>query len=184
MSRHIGLPAICIALALGALFASSQMSSAATQVILGRVTATSGNTFRMRSEAGNTVTVQRSNTNVIDLAGRSMSWSAIRTGDAITVHGAVVANGVVNAIDVRIRSGPVPEGRHVVMGVVTRMLGNSLQMRSSAGYTLTIYRRNANVINASGGASSWQALRVGQPITVYGDIISDGVLNAINIRIR
>jgi hypothetical protein len=184
MPRRIGLPSMCIALVLFALIASSQVSSAATQVILGRVTATLGSSFRMRSEAGNTITVQRVNTNVVDLAGRSMPWSAIRSGDAITVHGAVVATGVVNAIDVRIRSGPVPEGRHVVMGVVTRMLGNALQMRSNAGYTLTINRRNANVINAVGGASSWGALRVGQPITVYGDVVTDGVLNAINIRIR
>jgi hypothetical protein len=33
-------------------------------------------------------------------------------------------------------------------------------------------------------AGAWEALRPGLPITAYGDIVSDGVLNAINIRIR
>lgn len=159
-------------------------SATATQVIMGKVTAMQGNGFQMRSDAGNTVTVRRANAIVFDLADRPLPWSTIRGGDTITVYGAVVAAGTVNAINVRIRSGPIPEGRRTVMGVAVSVSRDSLQMRSNAGYLNTVYRRRANVFNAAGAASSWEALRPGLPITVYGDIVSDGVLNAINIRIR
>jgi hypothetical protein len=163
---------------------ANRASAAATQVIMGKVTAMQGNGFQMRSDAGSTLTVRRANAIVFDLADRPLPWSTIRGGDTITVYGAVIAAGTVNAINVRIRSGPIPEGRRTVMGVVVRVSSDSLQMRSNAGYMNTVYRRRANVFNLAGAASSWESLRPGLPITVYGDIVSDGVLNAINIRIR
>jgi hypothetical protein len=59
-----------------------------------------------------------------------------------------------------IRSGETITGRRTVMGVAVSVSRDSLQMRSNAGYLNAVYRRRANVF------------------------VSDGVLNAINIRIR
>lgn len=184
MPRRAFLFALCLAAACAVNAAPFQASAAQTQVIMGKVTAMNGNSFQMRSDAGNFVTVHRANAIVFDLADRPLAWSTIRTGDTITVYGAVVASNTVNAINVRIRSGPIPEGRRVVMGVIVRIAGDSLQMRSDAGYMITVYRKKANVITMTGAASSWEALRAGLPITVYGNNVSDGVLDAINIRIR
>ncbi|HLJ83228.1 MAG TPA: hypothetical protein VKT51_03495 [Candidatus Eremiobacteraceae bacterium] len=184
MLRRVAHVLLVFAFAGTAIAASNSPSAAATQVIMGKVTTMSGDSFQMRSDAGNMLTVRRANAIVFDLADRPLSWNNIRGGDTITVYGAVVAAGTVNAINVRIRSGPIPPGRRVVMGVVVSVSRDALQMRSKAGYMNTVYRKRANVFNLSGAASSWEALRAGLPITVYGDIVSDGVLNAINIRIR
>jgi hypothetical protein len=184
MLRRAAHVLLILGVACTAITASNRPSAAATQVIMGKVTAMYGNSFQMRSDAGNMLTVHRANTIVFDLADRPLPWSIIRGGDTITVYGAVVAPGTVNAINVRIRSGPIPEGRRTVMGVVVSVSRDFLLMRSNAGYMNTVYRRLANVFNLAGAASSWEALRAGIPITVYGDIVSDGVLNAINIRIR
>lgn len=184
MLRQIAHVLLVLVFACTAVTASGSPSAAATQVIMGKVTAMSAASFQMRSDAGNMLTVHRANAIVFDLADRPLSWNTIRGGDTVTVFGAVVAAGIVNAINVRIRSGPIPPGKRVVMGVVVSISRDSLRMRSNAGYMNTVYRTRANVFNAAGAASSWEALRAGLPITVYGDIVSDGVLNAINVRIR
>jgi hypothetical protein len=184
MLRRAAHVLLILTIAYTAVSAPNSATAATTQVIMGKVTAMNGNSFQMRSDAGNVLTVRRANAIVFDLSDRPLPWGTIRGGDTITVYGAVVAPGTVNAINVRIRTGPIPEGKRVVMGVVVSVSRDSLRMRSNAGYMNTVNRKRANVFNLSGAASSWEALRAGRAITVYGDIVADGVLNAINIRIR
>jgi hypothetical protein len=89
-------------------------------------------------------------------------------------------------------NGQYPNGQYPVTGVnrviegrVLSVQGNSLDMRSAAGYSIIVYfNNNTQVLDINSNQVGSGSLRAGQAITAAGLVPSNGVLDASSIRIR
>jgi cytochrome c-type biogenesis protein CcmE len=161
------------------------------RVIMGGVLAVYPNSLSLRSDAGNTISVNRGNTAVIDVNGRELAWSMIRAGQAITVSGFVPSPGVINAENIRIRTpnlAPVPPANpsnRTIAGRVTAIYPGYMMMRSDVGNNVQVVYANAMiVINSVGRVVDRSVLRVGQSVSVTGNVQSTGVITANQISLQ
>lgn len=140
------------------------------------VTGVSGQTITAKRPDGSSVTVTVSSNTTYIRAGKTVSLSAITSGETIRVMGKRNSDGSVSATRVDI---VLPS----YGGAVTSVSGSTITVRDAKGTTHTIHTSAATTVERAGQASSLSAITTGAQIRAEGGKNSDGSLNAEAIEI-
>ena len=140
------------------------------------VSSVSGQTITAKRPDGASVTVKVTANTKYTRAGKTVSLSAITSGEAINVRGTRNSDGSITATQVEI---VLPH----LGGQVTAISGSTITVRDRDGGTATIHTSSSTTVQRAGQSSSLSAIAVGAQINAEGTKNSDGSLNAEAITI-
>jgi len=140
------------------------------------VSSVSGQTIIAKRPDGASVTVKVSSSTTYTRAGKTVSISAVTSGEAIDVRGTRNSDGSVSATRVDI---VLPH----VGGRVTAISGSTITITDHEGGTATIHTAASTTVQRADQSASVKDIAVGAQINAEGTRNSDGSLNAEAITI-
>lgn len=135
------------------------------------VTGVSGQTITAKQSDGTAVTIQTTSSTVFTRAGKTVSLSAVTSGEQIYAGGTKNSDGSITAKYVAIE---LPSYR----GTVTAVNGSIITLKDRKGTTQTITTTSSTRFTRGGQSASLSDVKTGDQIAASGTLNSDGSLNA------
>jgi hypothetical protein len=141
------------------------------------VTGVSGQTISAKQRDGTSVTIKTTSSTVFSRVGKTVSLSAVTSGENIHVQGTKNSDGSITATRVDIE---LP-GYH---GQVTGVSGSTITVKDRNGTTHTIKTTSSTSFTIAGQSASLSDVKTGDQISAEGTLNSDNSLNAEAVQIE
>lgn len=141
------------------------------------VTGVSGQTITAKQSDGTAVTIQTTSSTVFTRAGKTVSLSAVTSGEQIYAGGTKNSDGSITAKYVAIE---LPSYR----GTVTAVNGSIITLKDRKGTTQTIKTTSSTSFLLDGQSASLSDVKTGEQMSAEGTLNSDNSLNAETVQIK
>ncbi len=141
------------------------------------VTGVSGQTITAKQRDGTAVTIKTTSSTVFSRAGKTVSLSAVSSGENVHVQGTKNSDGSITATRVDIE---LPGYR----GQVTAVSGSTITVKDRNGTTYTIKTTSSTSFEMAGQSASLSDVKTGEQMSAEGTLNSDNSLNAETVQIE